>query len=159
MRHLGWTVRIAVATVITAAGLSASVPASAAAPREGYVEILNTESFDAGTGTFQASGGGLCPSGTTALIRQQITERRNMFTFDVDKVFTCDDGSGTFVVHILARWSPCDPADRGTWSVVSGTGAYADLSGHGQLVGTYYPGPCDEAVGIVDALRGMVALN
>lgn len=157
MRHLGWVVRTAVAIVVAAAGVSAAVPASGATPREGYVELLVTESFDAGGGTFQASGRRLCASGTTALLSQQTTEHRNMFTFEVDKVFTCDDGSGTFVVHILARWSPCDPADRGTWSVVSGTGAYANLSGHGQLVGTYYPGPCDEAVGIVDAMRGMVA--
>jgi hypothetical protein len=151
--------RTAVAIVVTAAGVLASVPASGAAPRDGYVQLLVTESFDSGSGTFQASGGGLCPSGTTALLSQETTELRNMFTFELDKVFTCADGSGTFVVHILARWSPCDPADRGTWSVVSGTGAYANLSGHGQLVGTYYPGPCDEAVGIVDAMRGMIAVG
>ena len=159
MQHLGSTVRLAVASVLTGAGLLASAPAWSAAPRDGYVEILVTESFDAGSGTFQASGGGLCRSGTTALLSQQTTERRNMFTFEVDKAFTCNDGSGTFVVHIRAHWSPCDPADRGTWSVVSGTGRYADLSGRGQLVGTYYPGPCDEAVGIVDAMRGMVAVG
>ncbi len=157
MKHVGWFLRLAVATALAGAGVLVSVPTSVAAPREGYVEILGTEAFGAGGGTFEASGGGLCHRGRTATVWEQITERPNMATFELDKEFTCEDGSGTFVVHMQARWSPCDPADRGTWNIVSGTERYADLSGHGQLVGTYYPGPCDEAVGIVDALRGMVA--
>lgn len=143
------------AAVLAIAGAVLPAAASGAAPHDRSVEIIVTETFGE-IGTFVAAGGGLCPTGTAEIVGEaSLTERPNMLTFELDKEFTCDDGTGSFVVHILARWSPCNPTDHGVWGITSGTGAYADLSGHGQLVGTYFPAACQEE-GIVDAMRGVV---
>ncbi len=73
--------------------------------------------------------------------------------FDVRKTFSCADGSGTFTLRIRAVVRLCDPYDRGTWVVESGTGSYTQLSGSGLLVGSCLPDACT-AAGITDHLVG-----
>ncbi len=58
------------------------------------------------------------------IMEQAITERNTTeITFVVEN--TCADGSGSFVTR--ERWGP------DVWSVVSGTGAYRELTGGGEL--------------------------
>src|SRR3989337_1450822 len=88
-----------------------------AAAEDTKVSIVAVDTFGGG-GTFEASGGGLCADGTTSQPEgTQITERRRTLTFQLDKVFTCSDGSGTFTLRLRAWYLPCGPADRGVWRV------------------------------------------
>lgn len=131
--------------------------AAHAADEETRVSIVAVEDFVAGTGTFDAEGGGLCGSGTTSQPDGvEVIERRRTLTFVLEKVFTCDDGSGTFTMQLRAWYMPCSPANRGVWRVISGTGDYAELEGTGQIIGTYFPGACDDAVGVEDVYAGHV---
>lgn len=132
--------------------LATALPAQGAPPD---AVSIRAEAVLGETGTFTAVGAGLCPSGTTAEPDGvDVTERPRTLAFRLDKLFTCDDGSGTFTLRIHAWYRPCDATDRGVWEVVGGTGAYSTLSGRGTLVGTYVPAPCEEAIGIIDVLVG-----
>ena len=51
------------------------------------------------------------------------------------KHFVFDDGSGTFDVRLVVRLDFSTGITRGTWRVVGGTGAYANLQGTGRLIG------------------------
>lgn len=55
-----------------------------------------------GTGTFTATGDGLCPSGTVDVVGGMIAGWRSgtIANFLVIQQFTCDDGSGSFLVRI-----------------------------------------------------------
>ena len=142
--------------VTTLAGLSVLPTAAAASAADQQRVTLTATSVLGEQGRFTADGGP-CWSGSTAEPGGVVvTERRTQLTFDLEKVFTCDDGSGTFTLRIRASYKPCRPADRGVWTVVGGTGSHRDLQGHGTLVGTYFPGPCDDAQGITDVLVGVL---
>jgi hypothetical protein len=145
---------LAAAAVAATAALLAMVPGHAAAADDTRVSIVGTENFATGTGTFQAEGGGLCASGTTSQPGGvEIIERERTLTFSLQKVFTCDDGSGTFTLEVRAWWLPCAPSNRGVWRVVGGTGDYAAMHGAGQLIGTYFPAACEDG-GVEDAYSG-----
>jgi hypothetical protein len=103
-------------------------------------------------GTFTTTGGILCPSGTTSDVVSGNGFQGGVGNFHDQKTFACDDGSGTFTLHIEAHVFLGDPTDSGSWSVSDGTGAYAGLQGSGTLVGTYYP----DFSGIQDELVGRV---
>lgn len=150
-----WLIATAIAILATV-GLAAPAAAGGAPPTVERVTITAVDTFGEPVGTFTADGDAICESGTVALVGDTtVTERPRMLTFDLVKRFTCDDGSGSFDVHIQARWSPCEPTDQGLWTIVAGTGVYAGASGHGRLVGTYFPAACAES-GIVDVLTGVV---
>ncbi|WP_377641582.1 hypothetical protein [Oryzobacter terrae] len=135
------------------AGVGIVQPATIAMAADPSV-TLTADSVLGEEGTFTADGGP-CASGTTAEPGGvTVTERRKKLVFDLEKVFTCSDGSGSFTVRIHATYQPCLPSDRGVWTVVGGTGRHTALRGHGTLVGTYWPGPCDDAQGITDVLVG-----
>jgi hypothetical protein len=56
--------------------------------------------------------------------------------FAVRKTLTCADGSGTFTILFHPQFSPATPAsceEAGPFAVVGGTGAYAQLRGHGDF--------------------------
>jgi hypothetical protein len=53
------------------------------------------------------------------------------------KYFVCDDGSGTFDVELRVRCDLLTGNTSGRWSVVAGTGNYANLTGYGGLLGIY----------------------
>src|SRR5439155_9766685 len=81
-----------------------------------------------GTGTFTATGP-VCPSGTvdTSLDKVVGGQSRKQIQILVIHGFTCDDGSGTFQV-LLQVHLVFDPfSDVFTWTVLSGTDAFANL--------------------------------
>jgi hypothetical protein len=111
------------------------------------------EQFDNPVGTFTAFGDGFCESGTiTSEVTSSVDGRR--LNFDVRKIFTCTDGSGSWRVHVEATVEPCDAFDYGTWQITGGTGAYRKVRGEGQLVGPYVPTDSCSAPGVVDHYRG-----
>ncbi len=145
---------VAAAVAAAVAPLTLAPGQATAANADTRISIVATEDFVSGTGTFQASGGGLCSSGTTSQPGGvAVTERRRTLTFELDKVFTCSDGSGTFTLQLRAWYLPCEPSNRGVWSIIGGTGDYASLRGSGQLVGTYFPAACEDG-GVEDVYTG-----
>jgi hypothetical protein len=104
------------------------------------------------TETFTTAGGALCPSGTATTDFDKFggSAHSHAGSFHLSKVLVCDDGSGTFTINVDAATVFGSPTDQGGWSVAGGTGAYATLSGGGNLVGTYV----DE--GIIDQYTGSV---
>ena len=90
-------------------------------------------------GTFTASAP-LCPSGTFVdeFVGGGGAFRSGVFYHGqtVRKHFTCADGSGTFTILFHPHFSPATPGDcgeAGPFSVVGGTGMYAQLRGHGDF--------------------------
>ena len=79
------------------------------------------------TGTFTASGA-LCASG-----RMRTTETTGTTPADTTAVrlLTCDDGSGTATAVVFPV--PSEHGGSGSWQLVSGTGAYEKLRGHGRF--------------------------
>jgi hypothetical protein len=121
---------------MSAVGVISSA-ASTAAPRsfelvfEGRHEIA--EGWDEfgfwHVGEFRASGP-FCSSGrVTAPTPGAVSG----FDFDVSRVLSCDDGSGS----VIARVTPDsgEHGGTGTWRITSGTGDYAKLRGHGTFAG------------------------
>jgi hypothetical protein len=91
------------------------------------------------TGTFDASGdagasGLICQHG---IVSDLVTIDREAFAsgqlldFTVPKRFTCDDGSGTFVVELVIHIDPVLKTETFTWRVLRGTAAYVRLQGAG----------------------------
>lgn len=130
--------------------------ATAAPPTRVVIDV--TTDVETGTGTFVATGGIVCPSGTTS-DDVVVREVGNLVTFNVAKTFACADGSGTFVLRIFAVVRPCDPFNRGVWRVADGTGSYAELSGFGQLIGSYLPDDSCTATSVDDHLTGRIQLG
>jgi hypothetical protein len=127
--------RAALATIL-AAGCVAAPAAMAQSP----VPFTITEQVDlfAPVNTFTATGP-LCPSGT-------FVDDTRVFAGHPDSsgeinllnrsVYTCDDGSGTFsaLKHVLITiGSDGSLTNTGPIQLLGGTGAFADLTGHGRL--------------------------
>jgi hypothetical protein len=93
-----------------------------------------------------------CESGTAYTIATIVAgpptfERTN---FQTEKLFICADGSGSITIRLHAHVI-FDPYENvGQWSVLSGTGDYAQLFGRGSQVGE----PSD--VGVDDTYTGWV---
>jgi len=91
-------------------------------------------------GTFTATAP-LCPSGT--FVDQFVggggafrSEHVFYHAFTVRKTFTCADSSGTFTILFHPQFTPATPAgcdEAGPFAVIAGTGAYAQLRGHGDF--------------------------
>ena len=129
--------------------LSLAAPAVAASPQPVTIEVVNTFAGGPPTGTFTASGsaldGGLiCPSGTTLDTRNQLAggQSGQKLQFLVLKEFTCDDGSGTFLVKMQVHIDFAT-GETFTWVVLSGTGDYGHLSGSGQGATVSLPSDSD----------------
>jgi hypothetical protein len=146
---------VVLVTFLSMPGMTAS---SAAAV--GEVTITADQPFGS-DGTFTATGGPICTSGTTTESPVRITEGRRSaaLTFHLDKSFVCDDGSGSFTVQISARVQPCDANDYGAWAITRGTGSYTDLRGAGSLIGSYYPTDSCDAEGVVDVFSGRLTVR
>jgi hypothetical protein len=91
-------------------------------------------------GPFTATGqavdrGWVCPSGNTQDFGTVAIPFTGGAVFRADKVFTCQDGSGTFTLRVEATVITQPFSDVGTWMVVGGTGGYVNLGGAGELVG------------------------
>jgi hypothetical protein len=91
------------------------------------------------TGTFDASGdagasGLVCQHGTVSdlvTIDREAFASGQLLDFTVPKEFTCDDGSGTFVVELVIHFDPVAKTETFTWRVLRGTAAYVRLQGAG----------------------------
>jgi hypothetical protein len=130
--------------------------ATASAPQDVTITSLMVISeTEPNSGTFDAGGdagasGRICPHGTVVdlvEIDREAFASGTLLDFTVPKEFTCDDGSGTFVVEVAIHIDAVLGTESFTWRVLRGTGAYARLqgagrgatrsSGAGQVLNTY----------------------
>lgn len=95
-----------------------------------------TEQVDftgANANTFTATG--LCPSGTFVDNVSTIGGNRNSGRGEVliRSVYTCADGSGTFLVlkHVFVTLTANGWSSTGPYQILGGTGDWARTSGHG----------------------------
>ena len=121
------------------------------------VTIVATELI-AGPGTFVATGpavdyGIMCATGTTFDTSLTANPAKKHTNLKVEKLFTCDDLSGDFLVRLKVKLFP-DGTTTASWNVLSGTGAYATLIGSGQLVGT----PIVPGLSIEDVYTGKMKI-
>jgi hypothetical protein len=123
--------------VIAAAFLLPALPALATPP-EAVHFVVPTEF--AVQNEFTASGpavdsGIMCPAGTVDDIFGKASgfQSERGVIFQVVKVFTCDDGSGSFVVKLQVRID--FKGDNFQWVVLGGEGDYSNLHGSGTGIG------------------------
>jgi hypothetical protein len=130
-----------VLSVTIALILALATASSAAAAPAQYVHIEAHEYIGQNGEAFSASGpavdaGLVCASGTTEEVEIYPGHSAGSFSFfGVLKRFNCT-GGGSFDVQLSVRLDNNTHATTAAWSVVSGTGAYADLQARGLLVGT-----------------------
>jgi hypothetical protein len=121
------------ATLLAIVGLVASGSATAA----DQVPFTISEQINFATGDFTfTSTGPLCASGTFADSVQAVGSGPNApgANLLITTVYTCDDGSGTFdmLKHVFLTFNPDGSAtNTGPVQLLGGTGAYANLIGHG----------------------------
>ena len=89
-------------------------------------------------GTFVATGpavdaGIVCPTGTQEWTGNEAPSRTGALFRWTDNLYTCDDGSGTFIIAADV-FITADGRDYGVWDLGSGTGSYQSLSGGGGVV-------------------------
>jgi hypothetical protein len=126
---------VATLSIATSALIVAPV-AAAAEPKPVTINLVTTFSEPGlpPTGVFVRTSPDdvLCPSGTsvwTSFTGSGWPSHFGALEVRIDEQFTCDDGSGTFLLEESWHFNPAvDPA---TWIVVSGTGRYASLRGRG----------------------------
>jgi hypothetical protein len=115
--------------------------ANATPPQDVLIQVqtVSVPNSDA-SGPFTASGP-VCPTGTTSTPFRRTAgfERGTGGEIFVGKEFTCDDGSGSFllVLHVTITFEPF--SDTFTWRVMDGTGAYENLHGTGSGTGVPMP--------------------
>jgi hypothetical protein len=121
---------VALAVVVPATGAGASSPATS--PVTIHLHATTTQNA-----TFTATGP-VCASGT--MTAPQLGQ-------GLTKVFTCDDGSGSFAVHLNGRAAPGTSVPL-SWVISPSyaTGAYVRMRGSGTVTGgtcITQPAPCD----------------
>ena len=127
--------------VVLALVLSVS-PVMAAPPQSVHIEAYEEIGDPSFPGPFTASGaavasGLLCASGTV-IDTSNVASGPPGGTFvilNVDKHFTCGDGSGTFDIHMVVYLDLITHYTTANWRITGGTGAYASLHGRGTLEG------------------------
>src|SRR5919198_6332121 len=128
--------RRALTVAAVAAALAVMVVTSAQAA--GPVPFTITENINGTTGerTFTATGP-LCPSGmfedSVNVFAGSHTGASGMLNLLITSVYTCDDNSGTFTLlkHVFITFNEDGFTNTGPVQILGGTGAYADLVGHG----------------------------
>lgn len=145
--------------VATAAGvllaMAAAVPSAAATPGTAVAFVVNNQ-FGGLETTVTSSIPG-CPAAGVTDTSDQLAFRGSTIHFSGQKLFDCGT-SGTFTLAYQVLHVKCTPTNNGTWTIVGGTGAYAGMTGQGQVSGTYYPIPCDESGGVIDSYTGKLSL-
>ena len=126
-------------SILLVAGMVAiSSPASATPPSAVDIEV--EQSLLGVPSPFVASGpavddGLMCKSGVALYVSSKVTGSSPAGSnFQGVNHFTCDDGSGEFLVNLQARLD-FRKGDKFHWNVVGGTGDYANLHGAGSGVG------------------------
>ena len=115
-------------------------PVGAASPQS--VTIVSHVTFNPdgpNYGDFVATGNAvdsdvICPSGTFVDIGLRFAgyqSNRGIVQLQVVKEFTCNDGTGTFVVKLQIQANFDTGIESFTWVVLGGTGAYGSLHGSG----------------------------
>jgi len=137
----------------------ATSPAQASPPTD--VVIVSPFDIASGTGSFEVTeddGDVLCDEGTVANLFAQLEAQRSpsLDQFHATHVFTCSDGSGSFVIFLRVTQDLLTLNTSGSWSVGSrfGTGDYAKLHGTGSFVGIRCGPDC-----IVDTYTGRVHID
>jgi hypothetical protein len=135
-----------------------AVAANATPPTD--VVIVSPLDLNTGTGTFAVTEDGgevLCDEGSVEnLLTRFVGDRSDSHAqILVSHEFTCDDGSGSFLLSLRVRLDFATGNTSGSWSVLDGTGDFAKLHGSGSVVGTLTCGPdC-----ILDTYTGGVHIN
>jgi hypothetical protein len=111
-------------------------------------------------GPFTATGpavdaGVVCPSGETIDVFGRVAayKSRTGVVFQVVKLFTCDDGSGSFLVKLQVRIDA--RGDMFQWMILDGADAYARLRGVGSGIGI----PFEDGQGVNDLYDGVAHLD
>ena len=140
--------KISIMVTAAAALLVALPPATVdATPPSGVNFVVPTTIPGDGPtfGSFTATGaavddGIMCPFGDTIDVFGRVTafQSQTGVSIQVVKQFTCDDGSGDFLVKLQVRIDR--RGDNFRWNVLSGTGDYEHLHGTGSGVGLYGDG-------------------
>jgi hypothetical protein len=140
------------ALLLLAAGVVVGVlaAASVAAPATKVAFVVDQQISGAGTVLVSSIPG--CPTGTVTsdsagFVHGAIGHFVGTHTID------CGDGN-TFTLSYIAHARIGSPTDSGTWKIVAGTGAYADMKGNGTIAGTYYL----DFTGILDNYAGTIQL-
>lgn len=142
--------------LIAAVFMAPALPALATPPTAVNFEVPTV--FGA-TAPFTASGpavdsGLMCPMGSVDDIfgKGSAFNSQTGVNFQVVKVFTCDDGSGSFVVKLQVRLD--FKGDNFQWVVLDGDGDYSNLHGSGSGIGIEPTG-----TSIIDIYDGGVHLD
>jgi hypothetical protein len=114
--------------------------ASAARPIVFTIDVVfddpSTPNVDESSETFHSDGSVICAVGPAVtdpfFFAGGGSKGRGNATYHLEKTLTCGNGTITIAVDAAATAT----GTVGGWTVVSGTGAYAGLSGSGQVVGT-----------------------
>ena len=146
------------AAVATAVAALSSSPVDAGPPLDVTFEVPTTISEEGPTfGPFTASGaavdaGDMCPSGDTIdLFGRASGGTPRGVNIQVVKIFTCDDGSGSFIVKLQVRIDR--KGDNFQWVVLDGDGAYERLHGVGSGFGFPIPD------GVFDVYQGQLHID
>ena len=137
--------RVLILTVAMAVMLALAVPAGATPPSGVQFGV---ETSLSGGGPFVANGpavddGVICEMGDVSQVffKGSGFQSERAVNFQIIDQFTCDDGSGDFLVKLQVRLVFGVPATF-SWTVIGGTGDYSDLHGTGTGVGL--PDECGE---------------
>lgn len=148
------TARQFAAGFVLAAVAAVAVAAPAAATPGTAMTISNTVTFDEGAvDPFTSTGGVVCAAGTASTPFEVFVGWQSGFKAQilVGKRFVCPDGTFDLLLRVTLDFATRDTA--GTWSVVSGTGAYDKLHGAGRIAGDGFEG------GIQDEYAGAMHLD
>jgi len=115
--------------------------ASAAQPTVFTIDIVfdddTTPDVNEGSETFYSDGTVICATGPAVTDQDTFhfagagRQGRGNNTFHLEKTLICADGT----IRIAVDAAQTMTGTVGGWTVLSGTGAYADVSGGGQIVG------------------------
>ena len=119
--------------------LTASIVA-AAPPLDLHIEVRET--IGTSGETFTASGSAVpdkvCATGTVddLSVVTSGSGSGGFVTLHVLKRFYCAGSGDTFDVQMVVKLNLVTHSTTANWKIIGGTGKYADLKGHGSLVGT-----------------------
>jgi hypothetical protein len=129
-----------------------SVGTAEATPPQPVTITVDTIFVPGSVDKFTSTGGVVCASGEVTTPFAKLVGQNGVHgQILVGKHFTCPDG--TFDARLRVRLDFETGETEGTWSIVSGSGAYRRLHGGGQISGD----PTE--TGILDAYSGNLSVN
>lgn len=113
--------------------LATAAPVAASPPQPVTITVLT--GFDETPDPFDATGDIVCDEGVVSNTFSLFTgwQSNTHAQILVGKHFVCSDGTFDILLRVKLSFATQDTA--GTWSVQSGTGAYAGLHGTGTITG------------------------